>query len=786
MKTLNIFRTTLLAGSLLLQLKTFCFLSRGAAGDVDLSFDPGSGVNGQVNAVAVQPDGKVIIGGDFTTVKGLVRTNLARLNADGSGDVSFDPGASFYSVGFYRPVRAIVLQPDGKLVIGHDYGIGRFNSDGSPDTNFTGAIQFTSVLSIALYADGKMLVGGYFSIANGTNNNTGIARLNSDGSLDATFVARAFVYPEYCEECPEFYPAVNSVAIQSDGKVLAGGDFDNLNGTNRNRLVRFNVDGSLDGSFNPGFETPNRPVGSIAAQSDGKVLIAGDFTSINGTNRNRIARLHANGSLDSSFNPGSRINDVVRSVVMQTDGKVLIGGAFSMVNGTNRNGIARLNANGSLDSSFNPGTGANGEVRAIALQPQGQVFIGGLFNSVNSTNRNRVARLNADGSVDNGFHPGKGLGSPVSSLVLQPDGKVLIGGLFTFLNGTNQYGSARLNADGSLDGTFISSSFNPDLSNGIATAIAVQLDGKVLVAGYTREYVQVLDTWDWVYSYFVNRFNADASRDNSFNSSLDTGYGDYSSVRSIALQPDGKVIIGGGFHSVNGTNRNGIARLDANGSLDASFNPGTGIGHWSVSVSSVVVQLDGKVLIGGWFSEIDGVSRNGIARLNANGSLDHSFNPGTGVYSVSSLALQADGKVLFGGYITLFSGGSARLNADGSLDSTFNPGTGAEYVRSIALQSDGNVLIGGTFITVNGVLRPYVARLYGNSVAPSLSIARSNAFVIVSWPVTALNFQLQESANLSLPNSWSSVAQPAVTNAGQVSVTVPTTVGRKFFRLESQ
>src|SRR6185503_5616954 len=138
MRKLFSVRTIILAGSLLLQLSTLCFRSRGAAGDVDLSFDPGSGVNGKVNAAAVQPDGKVIIGGDFTMVKGLVRTNLARLNADGSGDGSFDPGGAFYSLSFYRPVRAIALQPDGKMLIGHDYGIGRFNSNGSPDISFDG------------------------------------------------------------------------------------------------------------------------------------------------------------------------------------------------------------------------------------------------------------------------------------------------------------------------------------------------------------------------------------------------------------------------------------------------------------------------------------------------------------------------------------------------------------------------------------------------------------------------------------------------------------------------
>jgi hypothetical protein len=148
------------------------------------------------------------------------------------------------------------------------------------------------------------------------------------------------------------------------------------------------------------------------------------------------------------------------------------------------------------------------------------------------------------------------------------------------------------------------------------------------------------------------------------------------------------------------------------------------------------------VLIGGSFTSINGTNRNGIARLNINGSLDSSFNPGTG--------------------------------ADG-------------LVRSILLQPDGKVLIGGNFTAVNGEARPYVARLYGDAVVlPSVNIARSNAFVIVSWPMTSLNFQLQETTDLLLPNSWSPVAQAAVTNFGQISVSVPTTVGRKFFRLKSQ
>src|SRR5687767_10359031 len=124
MKKFNSVRTFIFSGTLLLQLSTVIFQSRGAAGDVDLSFDPGSGVNGSVHAIVVQPDGKVIIGGNFTTVQGLVRYGLARLNADGSGDTTFNPVGGY---GIVAP--SLALQPDGKVLVGHYFGISRLHSD---------------------------------------------------------------------------------------------------------------------------------------------------------------------------------------------------------------------------------------------------------------------------------------------------------------------------------------------------------------------------------------------------------------------------------------------------------------------------------------------------------------------------------------------------------------------------------------------------------------------------------------------------------------------------------
>jgi uncharacterized delta-60 repeat protein len=777
MKKLFSVRTVIFAGSLLLQLNTLCFQSRGAAGDVDLSFDPGSGVNGGVSAVVLQPDGKVIIGGEFTTVKGLARSKVARLNADGSGDPSFNPGTAI-DASVSVSVSAVALQSDGKVLIavflaGYQGYAARLNSDGTLDNSFN-PVTDAPVFSVAPQPDGKVLIGGDFTTVNGTNRN-GIARLNADGSLDTSF-----------DPGTGADDVVFSLTLQSDGKVLVGGYFSAVNGTNRNGIARLNADGSLDSSFDPG--TGGRYyVRSVALQPDGKVLIG-----VGG--HSAIVRLNADGSLDSSFNAGTGADCLVQSIALQPNGKILIARWFSDANGTRR--ISRLNADGSLDITFTWGAGGyDGFGFPIALQPDGKIIIGGDFFTVNEVQRSSIARLNPDGTLDGSFQPGKRIDFPFSTLIALPDGKVLVNG---FVHGTNQTGSFRLNANGSLDGTFISTNFVPALGpnptgfGGVA-AIGVEVgqsNGKVLVAGaYTFELCGGEgDPCEFFSNFFLERFNANGSFDASFEPAIGNVTVFVETVRALAVQPDGKVVVGGYFSSFKGTNCNGIARLNANGTLDNSFNASVGNYY---SVSSVALQSDGKVLIGGNFIAVNGTNRNNIARLNANGSLDSSFNPGTGANGgVSSVALQSDGKVLIGGSFTTIDGTNrnhiARLNANGSLDSNFNPGTGADStVYSIALQSDGKALIGGDFITVNGVLRPQVARLYGDS-APSLTITRSNGFAILSWPVTGLNFQLQGCTNLSLPNSWSPVAQAAVTNAGQISVTVPTTVGQKFFRLESQ
>ncbi len=794
MSNSNLVQTIVLATSLLLQLTSICFHSHATAGDVDLSFDPGSGVNGPVNAVAVQADGKVIIGGQFTSVRGLLRTNLARLNADGSGDPTFNTGAA---PGW---VSDVALQPDGKVLFSshsyhtecdefscwdvYDFWVTRLNADGSVDSSFTPAAAAGSDAayqagSLAVQSDGKVLVGGDFWTMNGTNR-SGIARLNSNGTLDTSFNPGTGIGSN-----GGYRVGVKSIVVQSDGKVLIGGDFTAFDGTNRHGVARLNANGSLDLTFDPGLvigaQYPR--VESVAVQSDGKILLGGYFTNVNG---NCIIRVHSNGTLDNSFNTGTGAFGVVTSVAMQLDGKVIVGGYFASINGTNRgNGIARLNANGGLDLSFDSGTGPAG-VASVALLTHGQIFIGGNFTAVNTSNCTSIARLNPDGSLDASFYPGRKLDS-VASIVALPDGKVLVGGPLTFINGTNQYASARLNGDGSPDDTFSPNSFEPalgDVDLGVSyepgsfdyitfTAVALQTDGKVLVAGVAVHYEYVTDGYLVFDGYFVTRHHADGSRDVSFTPALGNRfYAGAEVVHALAVQPDGKVIVGGYFHAINGTNRNAIARLHANGALDTNSALGIGGSYWD-TVSALVVQPDGKVLVNGGFATAGGTNLGGIARLNADTSLDTSFNPTPGTYG-GPIALQPDGKIIVG---------LNRLNAGGSLDGSFNTGTGANgSLRTVALQSDGKVLIGGDFTTVNGIVRPHVARLHGDVHLPLLSVAQANGLMVLSWPSAATGFEVQQNTNLNTAN-WTLPPETVTDDGVTKSIFVSLAPGNRFFRL---
>ncbi len=209
----------------------------------------------------------------------------------------------------------------------------------------------------------------------------------------------------------------------------------------------------LPDTFNPGASSN---VYALAVQVDGKIVVGGEFSALGGQSRIRIGRVNADGTLDSAFNPRAEAGgfENVRSVVVQPDGKILVGGGFRALCGQTRHSLGRLNADGALDNGFNPTP--SWRVWSLALQPNGKIVVGGWFTTLAEQPRNYLGRLNADGTLDTGFDPGAGGAShpSVCSLVVQPGGKILVGGNFTSLGGQPRNYLGRLNADGSLDNAF--------------------------------------------------------------------------------------------------------------------------------------------------------------------------------------------------------------------------------------------------------------------------------------------------------------------------------------------
>ena len=213
-----------------------------------------------------------------------------------------------------------------------------------------------------------------------------LSTLSSSGGIDSSFAYGS-----------GFDADANSVAIQSDGKILVGGEFTSYNGTSANKIIRLNSDGSIDTSFIYGTGFDN-DVTSIAIQSDGKILVGGYFFTYNGTFANRIIRLNSDGSVDTSFVIGTGFDsDVDSTIVIQSDGKILVGGSFTDYNGTPANYIIRLNSDGSVDTSFVYGTGLNGYTKSFAIQSDGKIVVAGQFQSYNGTSANFIIRLNSDG-----------------------------------------------------------------------------------------------------------------------------------------------------------------------------------------------------------------------------------------------------------------------------------------------------------------------------------------------------------------------------------------------------
>ena len=366
--------------------------------------------------------------------------------------------------------------------------------------------------------------------------------------------------------------------------------------------------GSLDLSFNStlgqidGFK-------DLALQPGGKIIVAGPFQAgleVGGKwiLYQGVARLNRDGSVDTTFAPFDE--RVVNSVGLQSDGKIVVVGLWAQANGVKPNGLVRLNRDGTMDATFDPGSGIDSArtnnidfsvISRVVIQEDDKILISGSFKRVNGVDRGGIARLNRDGGLDSSFVPFTEPGQSVFIDALQRDGKILAHSAFPSATDSGTVATARFNSDGSRD-----LGYNPPPSTQVGKAMGLQSDGKILciVSPISGRLV---------------RLNPDGSPDNSFSGEA-TRSNAVAILQSVAVQKDGKILVCGRFDRFNKVPRSGIARLNADGSLNTTFDSGSGPAPLaSMSVNSILFQPDGKIVIAGVFSSVNGVPRNDIARL---------------------------------------------------------------------------------------------------------------------------------------------------------------------------
>jgi uncharacterized delta-60 repeat protein len=670
-----------------------------------------------VRAVLALPGGKSLAGGAFDYSNGTLITYLAKLEADGTLDNTFRAALT-------NPVNCLALQPDGKILAGTETtGIVRLNPDGTPDQTFDpGLLAKYYIKSIALQPDGKILVGGDVINVNGSVR-PGLIRLNADGSPDATFTAPALL---------NLMPHV--MVVLGDGKLLVGGM--SYKSSPNTYLFRLNSDGSVDNSFNAG-TGPNGPVNALRVGPNGKILLGGFFSHVNGTARVGVARLNADGTVDPSLEVGPFRSTTyfqdVNALALQADGKVVIGGKFrtpailagGQVLAPKSEGIVRVDANGSMDPTFVAPMQPYGAVNVLHAFPDGKLLMAGNY-------RGGIARVSATGSRDDTFTAAFEKTGVIHTIIAGPGGKTFVSGDFHSAGGKPAYNVARLLPDGQLDESFKA----PD-SIGTVSSMALQADGKLAVAAPQESAAPKLI-----------RLLADGAPDNAFNpAGLDAR-----AYYRVLLQPDGRMLtirLGGG--SVDSP---GVFRLNPDGSADNSF------ARSKIYAPRVLaLQPDGKVLIGGYFTSFNGAPVKHITRLNADGTTDAGFRTGiTQSSAIYDFGLLPDGKIIVAHRGTRYNDALQpalfRLRPDGSLDDTYNSNVWNvmdTIFNNVGLQPDGKLMVNGYFRT-----GPNIARVTAGGAIDSTFTTSG----LENRPVNAFVMPAEHSLLVAVPGGLLRLAAP--------------------------
>jgi uncharacterized delta-60 repeat protein len=354
---------------------------------------------------------------------------------------------------------------------------------------------------------------------------------------------------------------------------------------------------------------------TIVEQTDGKIVVGGSFNQFNGVTKNRLMRFNTDGTEDTAFytNLGTGFNSIINEIFLQPDGKIIVVGGFATFNGNTRNGIVRLNSDGTEDATFaaNTGTGFGTAINAnfVYLQNNDQILIGGSFTTFNGNTRNSLVRLNSDGTEDAAFYTnlGAGFNNAVHAVYEQANGQILVAGQYTLFDSNPHTGLVRLNSDGTLDATFTTNLGSGFASVVFLTSVIEQPDGKILVGGN-------FTSFDSNTRNRLVRLNSDGTEDTAFYTNLGAGFN--ASVVEITYDSSADLIYASGnFTSFDGNTRNYMLRLNSDGTEDAAFYTNLGTGFSGLQISTITLG-SGKIFVGGNFTSFDGNTRKYFVKLD--------------------------------------------------------------------------------------------------------------------------------------------------------------------------
>jgi len=659
----------------------------------------------QVYEVEPLENGKVLAKGYLSRSLGSTINNgsdrLFVLNSNGTLDAAFTINA-FAD----RQNSTIEIAPNGKPIV-YSYALKQLNPNGTVDVTFnTNLPQGYRVSVFKVLEDGKILVGGNLTTASGVEEHK-IYRLLENGRIDSTFSLSARANGD-----------ITTLTSLGSRKIIIGGSFTSYNGLAVNKLVRLHSDGSFDNTF-VATGSFGGEIKAIAELEDGSLLIG---SSANQMDASALVKLDENGSINTSFT--GRVKSYYGNYVFINDilqlpsGKIVIGGFFHSINGIRANNIGMINPDGSTDLAFNQIKTITPNISKVMKEPNtGKWIVAGSFDTFNGHITFGIARLLANGAVDTSF---RHIPNHISSLytyesinALAADGS---GNIYFTAKGKPQVGvlpynytfnySAALLPNGDLDENS-RFSITPDRPGGVsATAIVNTTNNSLILAGSELSLFNITGN---IFTSYSSGF--------ATNGTIAVAQGDFNNM----------LLLGGDFTTAGGSPNNGLVRLTANREFDTSFSSAAGANG---TVKVILPLQNGDYIVGGNFDYYAGIQRRGLAKVANSGAFIESFNANAGFQAPGVLPAELNAGLLLpnnlylvAGNFTQFNGNVANrivcLDENGNLVPSFQV-TGADNtIHSIAQDAYGGILLSGDFTTFNGQPAFKLVKILGNGTVLS-------------------------------------------------------------------